>query len=210
MKEDIERKNATVAQLLGPALAAGALIGAAGAPTAGVSAQAEESQPGLPPEARQEIANEEQRLWMEQIASQQQQAIKDRAGQETVAQAVRQQQVGKEMKKKKLKELQKIWRLINGVDVAHGLEDILGLILVVVFLDVQFINKLTFKNPNIPPTEYPLEDCLVIFMNCCLAFSCCLTSVVAFVLIFGPALAMYGALQGVWSGIGTVWSMLRG
>lgn len=80
-------------------------------------------------------------------AQQQQEARKLKASAEQ--QGSKLQQAQKKMQEGKRKQLQNLWRFINGID-ALTAEDIVGLVLVLFMMNAQLINKVSFKFDWIP------------------------------------------------------------
>ena len=71
-----------------------------------------------------------------------------------------------------VKAAQKLWRIVNGVDAITGLEDVLGILTTVAVMNIQMINKLTFKIRFIPPTSFPVEDAAIVGVDMILCTGC--------------------------------------
>ena len=110
-----------------------------------------------------------------------------------------------------LKRLQNLWRMAAGAEAA-GSETVVGLVLLVLQLNLQVINKWIFpKTELIPPTSFP-EDAATVCLDgacCCVQFAPCVILVIFFSLIAAASANKWAAFttgigalfMGIFSGV---------
>ncbi len=78
------------------------------------------------------------------------------------------------------KQLKHAWHAAKGGSGVSGI----GLLITLAILNIQFFNKLTFKAKSIPPTDFPVEDGLVVCADCLSCIGCLLSMMVSVTIIF--------------------------
>lgn len=159
----------------------------------------EEAAPGAPGAAA--LPEEELRAAEQQARQLQRQQQRSRLAE--AAQAVEAVRRGAGTKKQEnLKRLQNLWRMAAGAEAA-GSETVVGLVLLVLQLNLQVINKYIFHIELIPPTSFP-EDAGTVCLDgacCCLQFMPCVVIVLALSLIAAASANKWAAFT---TGIGAL------
>ena len=170
-----------------------------GGPTEEEAAEAEEEN------ASREQASAEE---MERLKNEARLKVEKQRG--TLKQQAQAKEMQRIMKLRKEKHLKDLYRFFNGADAAHGSVDGLGLLMTLVVMDIQFVNKITFKNPKIPPTSFPVEDCVLCSVHCLIGAASCVAVTIPIVIFVGPMLGWIGVLFRAWSVIRNLYQSIFG